>query len=140
MRLPPNSQTRFSAQECPLLLQFLKGRILIPHPSSNGSRTGIYFKVAQHQEFMTSFCNMGENGHSNSTALGFPSQKSNSQPQNWTHGVLILFQPLIEWCLECVWALPVGNVKQLWVEGSNRIIKEVLLVLVIVPGWTTHGI
>ena len=37
-----------------------------------GCCTGIYFEVTQHQEFITSFWNVGENGHSNSTALGLP--------------------------------------------------------------------
>ena len=30
------------------------------------------------------------------------------------HGMFIPFQPLIEWCFDCVWAVSVGNVKQLW--------------------------
>ena len=30
---PFNSKTRFSTWECPILLPFLKGRILVPHPS-----------------------------------------------------------------------------------------------------------
>jgi len=54
----------------PTPFTILKERTLIPHPSSNGFRTGIYFEVVQHQEFITSFWNVGENGHSNSTALG----------------------------------------------------------------------
>ena len=75
---------------------------------------GFIFKFAQHHEFITSFWNVGENGHSTSTVLGLTTQKSNSQPQNGRHGVFIPFQPLIEWCFDCVWAVPIGNVKQLW--------------------------
>ena len=78
------------------------------------SKQGFIFKVAQQQEFITSFYNVGESGHSNKTALGFPCQKSNSQPDDGRHGFVIPFQPLIEWCLECVLALSVRNVKQLW--------------------------
>ena len=74
---------------------------------------GYISKVAQHQEFITSFWNVGKNGHSTSTVLGLTSQKSNSQPQNGRYGVLIPFQPLKEWCFDCVWTVPVGNVKQL---------------------------
>ena len=33
--------------------------------------------------------------------------------------MFIPFQPLIEWCFDCVWAVPVGNVKQLWMELIN---------------------
>ena len=73
IRFPFNSQTRFPTRECPALFPFLKGRTLIPHPSSNAFRTGIYFEVAQ--EFLTSFWIVGKNGHSNSTVLGLPYQK-----------------------------------------------------------------
>ena len=55
---------------------------------------GFIFKFAQHHEFLTSFWNVGENGHSTSTVLGLTSQKSNSQPQNGRHGVFIPFQPI----------------------------------------------
>ena len=75
IRFPLNSQIRLSTQECPILLQSLKERTLIPHPSSNGFRTRIYFEVTQHQEFITSFWNVGENGHSNKTAKGLQYQK-----------------------------------------------------------------
>ena len=70
---------------------------------------GFIFKFAQHHEFITSFWNVGENGHSTSTVLGLTSRKSNSKPQTGIYGVLIPFQPLIEWCFDCVWAVPVGN-------------------------------
>ena len=40
-------------------------------------------------------------------------KNNSSQSQN---GVFIPLQPLIEWCFEWVWALPVGNVKQLWLQ------------------------
>ena len=59
---------------------------------------GFIFKFAQHHEFISSFWNVGENGHSTSTVLGLTTQKSNSQPQNGRHGLFIPFQPLIEWC------------------------------------------
>ena len=52
---------------------------------------GFIFKVAQHQEIITSFCNMGESGHSTRTVLGLTSQKSISRPQNRRHGVFIPF-------------------------------------------------
>ena len=74
---------------------------------------GFIFKFAQHHEFLTSFWNVGENGHSTSTVLGLTTQKSNSQPQNGRYGVFIPFQSLIEWCFDYVWAVPVVNVKQL---------------------------
>ena len=80
---------------------------------------GYIFMVAQHQEIITSFWNVGESGHSTSTVLGLTFQKSNSQPQNVRHGVFIPFQPLIEWCFDCGWAVPVGNVKQLWMEQAQ---------------------
>ena len=71
-------------------------------PPQMALEQGYISKVAQHQEFITSFWNVGENGHSTSTVLGLTSQKSNSQPQNGRYGVLIPFQPLIEWCFDCV--------------------------------------
>ena len=40
-------------------------------------------------------------------------KNNSSQSQN---GVFIPLQPLIEWCFEWVWAFPVGNVKQLWLQ------------------------
>ena len=55
---------------------------------------GYIFMVAQHQEIITSFWNVGESGHSTSTVLGLTFQKSNSQPQNVRHGVFIPFQGL----------------------------------------------
>ena len=75
IRFPLNSQIRLSTKECPILLQSQKEKTLIPHPSSNGFRTRIYFEVTQHQEFITSFWNVGENGHSNKTAKGLQYQK-----------------------------------------------------------------
>ena len=83
-------------------------------PTQMAIEQGFIFWGAKHQEFMTRFWNMGESGHCNSTAIGLPSRKSNSQPQNGGDGVFIPFQPLIEWCSECVWPLPFGNGKQLW--------------------------
>ena len=82
-------------------------------------KQGFIFKFAQHHEFITSFWNVGENGHSPSTVLGLTFQKSNSQPQNVRHGVFIPFQPLMEWCFDCGWAVPVGNVKQLWIKVTT---------------------
>ena len=73
-----------------------------------------FLKVTQHKEFITSFWNVGESGHSTSTVLGLTSQKSNSQPQNGRVGVFIPFKPLTEYCFECVWALPFGNGLKLW--------------------------
>ena len=42
-----------------------------------------FFEVAQHQEFITSFWNVGENGHSNSTAIGLPYQKQQPPATEW---------------------------------------------------------
>ena len=53
-----------------------------------------------------------QNWHHKSTAQACHT-KNSSQPQNWRHGLFIPLQPLTEWCFEWVWALPVGNVKQL---------------------------
>ena len=64
--LPRNAQSFYNPK---------KKKTLIPHPSSNGFRTRIYFEVTQHQEFITSFWNVGENGHSNKTAKGLQYQK-----------------------------------------------------------------
>ena len=86
MRFSWIAHTRLSTQECPLLLQSLKERTLIPHPSSNGFRAGIYFEVTQHQEFITSFWNVGENGHSNKTAKGLQYQK---QQQSHSANILL---------------------------------------------------
>ena len=57
--------------------------------------------------------NVGKSGYSTSTALVGLS-KSNFHPQIRRHGVFMPFQ--LEWCFECVWALPVRNVKQLWFQ------------------------
>ena len=65
-------------------------------PPQMALEQGFIFKFAQHHEFLTSFWNVGENGHSTSTVLGLTTQKSNSQPQNGRYGVFIPFQLLID--------------------------------------------
>ena len=109
----PTPMPDFQPRNVHSLSHSLKGRSLIPNLSSNGLRAGIYSKDYPHKELITRLWNAGElgTGHSHSKAIGLPLQKSNFQLKSGWHNIeYILFQPLREWCLECVWAVPVRNV------------------------------
>ena len=111
-----------------------------PTPPQMAMEQGYIFKVAQHQEFITSIWNVGKNGHSTSTVLGLTSQKSNSQPQNGRRGVFVHSFPAphrtVLWlCL----GNPSrdGNVKQFCFQ--NKTIPQKIVSnpsLVVVPKWT----
>ena len=113
-----NSQSQFDkATANPSTIQI----IIIPatfHWKSIGvcvsyGLAAVYYFM-RHQEFISGFWNGRESGHSHGDSLGLTTPKSHSKAQNERNGLPHSFQPLVEWCFDCVWAVSIAIAKQLW--------------------------